>query len=286
MASNPVILVHAGAWALPPELEANHLEAMQSALNAGFAALKAGGNAIDAVQVAVEAMEQSGKVNAGKGAVLNEHQKRELDAMIMASDFSAGAVTGVANTTHAVRLARAVMEHTPHVFLSGKGAERFAQGPADLPKAASKSAQALTKARAEFGYGDTVGAVALDSHGRLAAATSTGGTLGKLEGRIGDSPIVGSGGYACPWAAASTTGHGEALMKICAAKTACDFVRQGLRPQLAAERTVAELHELVSGKGGLILLDKNGNAGFAFNTPAMSCAYKDAKTEWAEVKRR
>lgn len=283
----PVLIVHAGAWSLPSKLEKDHIEAMNDAIHAGSKVLQTGGTAKDAVQATVESMEQSGKVNAGIGGVLNEHQERELDAMIMGSDFSAGAVTGIAHTTHAVRLARTVMDHTPHAFIAGTGAEKLRQdSPAEkLPKHL-KSAEALLQARREFGYGDTVGAVALDKQGNLAAATSTGGTPDKLQGRIGDSPVVGCGGYACPWAACSTTGHGEALMKITAAKTACEFVRQGVHPLKAAENTVRELEILVQGKGGLILLDAKGNHGIAFNTPAISVGIWNAAETWTKVLRK
>ncbi len=279
----PVLAVHAGAWRMPGRLEMRHVRAMHDALKTGWAAMP--GGALEAVTAAVSCMEKSGDVNAGAGGVLNRDRKRELDAMVMDSAFNAGSVASLSATTEAVRIARCVMQKTPHVLLVGKGADAFARKCRAAGTKSSDFSKALTAARREFGYGDTVGAIALDQEGKLAAATSTGGTPDKIPGRVGDSPLVGSGGYAAPWAACSTTGHGEALLKICAAKTACDFVRNKKSAKSAATATIRELERAVNGLGGLILLNQKGDFAVAFNTPAMSVGWTDGATLWARVLR-
>jgi len=231
----PKLIVHGGAWNIPNEMDSAHQNGVTAALKAGYAILEQGGSALDAVEKAVNIMEADDTFDAGRGAFLNEIGEIELDAMIMdGRDLGYGAVGAVQNLLNPVSLARKVMEQTEHCFLVGKGAQLFAQRmgfEALDPKAL------LTTRELEFYHNikdqvdfkthhpfqneprDTVGAVAMDAQGNLAAATSTGGTARKMVGRVGDSPMPGAGGYADnELGAVSTTGWGESIMKVLLAK--------------------------------------------------------------------
>jgi beta-aspartyl-peptidase (threonine type) len=290
------IAVHGGAgqW----KYSADHLEravtACCDAANAAQVILRAGGPALDAIEAAVRFLEDAPVVDAGKGSYLNAVGEIELDAMIMdGSTMELGAVAAVRGIRNPVSLARYVMFHSRHNFLVAQGAEAFADS-INFPRCESNDLitdeqrviyqefllsrdgeiGAFPSNSVEFDEGDTVGAVAIDVDGNLAAATSTGGTKLKEPGRVGDSPLVGSGAYADNLTAAvSATGNGEALMKILISKRVCDFVADGLSTQKACEAAIDVLSERVGGRGGLIAVDRSGRVGIAFNTVAMPYAY-------------
>jgi len=277
----PVLVVHGGAWEIPEEDHPAHLEGCRRAAEAGWAVLLDGGSALDAIETAIRLMEDDPTFDAGVGSFLNAAGEVELDAIIMdGRDLNLGAVAAVQRVRHPVSLARLVMTESEHAMLVGYGAEAFAREhhmPICPPWELLVGRELERWREFQSGHGlrppdyftpmGTVGAVALDRAGDLAAATSTGGTPNKLPGRIGDSPLVGCGAYADNrTAAASATGLGEALMKIVACKTACDGVGQGLTPQQAAEATIALLEERTGGHGGLIMVDRQGRVGIAHNT--------------------
>jgi len=264
-------------------------EGCRQAADAGWAVLAQGGPALDAIEAAVRVMEDDPAFDAGLGSFLNAAGQVELDAIIMdGRDLSFGAVAAVQRVRHPVTLARLVMAHSGHAMLVGAGAEAFAheQGlplcsPEELLAGRElerwRAAQAGGNPHGWEPFGtppsDTVGAVALDADGNLAAATSTGGTFNKLPGRVGDSPLVGCGAYADNrTGAVSATGLGEALMKVVISKTACDFIGKGMTAQEAAEAAIAVLAGRTTGDGGLIVLDRLGRIGIAHNTPHIAYA--------------
>jgi len=227
--------------------------------------------------------------DAGYGSHLNLDGEVECDAIVMdAATLRAGSAAGLRHVRNPVRVARAILEHSPHMMLISEGAERFAVehditlcdsealvSPAER-EAWERCREDSHAAEHHRGHEQgTVGAVALDEQGRLFAATSTGGTCCKLPGRVGDSPLIGCGCYAdTETGAVSATGYGEAIMRVVMAKTACDFLRPAnSTPARAAQAAVQLLANRGKGTGGLILLDKNGNPGFAFNTPRMSYGF-------------
>ncbi|HEY3521546.1 MAG TPA: isoaspartyl peptidase/L-asparaginase, partial [Rhodanobacteraceae bacterium] len=250
-----------------------------------------GGSAMDAVEAAIRLMEDNPLFNAGKGAVFTYDGKNELDASIMdGSNMKAGSVAGVRSVRHPISLARAVMEHSPHVMLIGEGAEAFARerdvefaAPEyfhteerwrQLQDALAGEAQGELQARGYFG---TVGAVALDASGHLAAATSTGGMTGKRWGRVGDSPIIGAGTYANARCAVSCTGHGEFYIRACAAHAICMGVTE-LHQSLAdaAEQVINREIPQLGGSGGAIALCADGTFAMPFNTEGMYRGWIDA----------
>jgi L-asparaginase / beta-aspartyl-peptidase len=280
------LIVHGGAWDIPDEaIEACKAGCLR-ALHAGYSILTNGGHALDAVQAAITILEDDPVFDAGYGSHLNLDGYVECDAIVMdAATLRAGSVAGLRRIKNPIQAARAVLEQCPHMMLIGQGAEQFAVDhgvplcdPEELISSAEREAWERCRRdshAAEHHRGHeqgTVGAVALDEQGRLFAATSTGGTCCKLPGRVGDSPLIGSGCYADhETGAVSSTGYGEAIMKVVLAKTACDFLRPaGSTPTRAAQAAVQLLVRRGKGTGGLILLDKNGNPGFAFNTPRMA----------------
>jgi len=284
----PVLLIHGGAGEisreeLSPEREAAFRAALASALKAGYAVLDEGGSALDAVTTAIVEMEDDELFNAGRGAVFTHEARNEMDAAVMdGATLEAGAVAAVRLVKNPILLAREVMENSPHVMLIGAGAEEFAiERSIELrPPAYFRTerrwrqllermdSQASTAPGAQFG---TVGAVAVDRHGNLAAGTSTGGMTDKRTGRVGDSPIIGAGTYAdndsC---AVSATGHGEYFIRAVVAYDICARVRYlGQAPVESARAVVmGELVEM-GGKGGVIVLDRMGRHGFVFNTGGM-----------------
>jgi beta-aspartyl-peptidase (threonine type) len=283
--ARPAILVHGGAWATPEgELEAHRIGVNRASM-IGFEILLTGGSAMDAVQRAVEFLESDPTFNAGRGSVLNARGEVELDAAIMeGSELKAGAVACVSRIQHPVSLAREVLESSPHVMLSGEGALEFARShgipfcdPGEL--IVERERERYLRARrlgtpASSPPNETVGAVACDSHGHVAAASSTGGAFLKLPGRIGDSPVIGSGLYADDRrGAAASTGAGEAILRMVMAYRACEAMTTGIGPSEAAQQTIRTLESRAGGEGGIILVDAKGELGYAFNTPHMAHAY-------------
>ena len=286
------ILVHGGAWATPDGQVESHRQGVERAARVGFDVLRGGGSAVDAVVEAIRVMEADPAFNAGRGAVLNEAGEVELDAAIMeGAELAAGAVAAVQGIEHPVDLARRVMERSPHVLLVGAGAVAFAraQGIATCPPKSliverererwvkakrSEKDPTLGKFPVALDPADTVGAVARDESGHLAAATSTGGTLLKLPGRVGDSPLVGCGLYADDrLGAAASTGWGEGIIRVVMARSALEFLGSGSPVAQAARRAVDLLESRTGGRGGIILMAPDGNLGFAFSTPHMAHAY-------------
>jgi len=291
----PAIAVHGGAGHLGSDdpatsgaPDAPRLEGVRRAAEAGWAVLRAGGPALDAVEAAVRALEDDPTFNAGTGATLTAAGDVELDASIMDGEtLRCGAVAVVTDVRNPVSLARAVMERSAHVLLAGPGASAFAR---EVGIPAVENARLVTprqRARWEAaraaapvaarppgqGFG-TVGAVARDARGHLAAATSTGGTAMKRAGRVGDTPIIGAGTYADDrLAAVSCTGHGECIIQVGLARLAADLVGAGRTADEAAREAVRRLAERVGGEGGLVLVGPRGEVAFAHGTPVMSRAW-------------
>lgn len=287
----PVALViHGGAGVidragLDPAREREIRAALDAALDAGHAVLREGGAALDAVQAAVVVLEDSPHFNAGRGAVFTADGHNELDAALMEGHtLRAGAVAGLRRVRNPIRLARAVMEQSPHVMLIGKGAEAFARAqgiemvdPAwfrtehrwqQLQQARAREQAALAPSRASL-YG-TVGAVALDVHGHLAAATSTGGMTNKRWGRVGDAPIIGAGTYATAGCAVSATGWGEYFIRLAVAHDICARVKyRGDALPDAAHAVIDRDVPALGGDGGVIALDADGRIAMPFNTSGM-----------------
>ncbi|HKW16071.1 MAG TPA: isoaspartyl peptidase/L-asparaginase [Terriglobales bacterium] len=292
MTANPVLLVHGGAWAIPDELVAAHLNGVNKALETGWGILQKGGSALDAVEEAVVIMENDEAFDAGRGSFLNREGKVQLDALIMdGATLRAGGVGCVERLANPIRAARKVLSESPHVYFVADGAERFAQEHGislcknedlvitrEVERLRAFQANVSEKSQELFAptiSHDTVGAVALDSDGNIAAATSTGGTLNKAPGRLGDSSLIGCGCYADnQTAAASTTGWGEPIMKLVLAKWAADRVASGNLPQWVAAEAMNYLKDRVNGHGGIILLDAQGRFGIAHNTPRMAWAFQ------------
>ena len=289
------IAIHGGAGSMSPATmpqaaQAEHLAALEGARDAGSAILAAGGSALDAVVAAVAVLEDDAKFNAGRGAVFTYHGTTELDAAIMDGESrAAGAVAAATHTRNPVRLARAVMEASPHVFLSGPGADEFSreQGleqvdpdwfatPERWRQLQELKARKLGWYDVDLKYG-TVGAVAVDQAGHVAAGTSTGGLTGKRWGRIGDSPVIGAGTYADDRACAvSATGAGEYFIRAGVAHEICARMRmKGESAQVAADAVIAEVGAL-GGSGGVIVAAPDGSTAFAFNTPGMYRARADS----------
>lgn len=289
------IIVHGGAWDIPPELHADHIAGCRAAAEAGWAVLTDGGSALDAVEAAVRIMEDHPVFDAGTGSHLNADGFVELDAGIMdGRTLLAGAVASVKRVANPITLARRVLHDSPHVFLVGEGAERFAAAagiplcdPAELVVARERrlwearrraDAEGRTPAdsgRAAFGAADTVGAVALDAAGDLAVGNSTGGTFYKHPGRVGDTPIIGCGLYADnTMGAAACTGWGEQIMKTVLAKTTVDQIALLGNATTAANVAIAYFRHRVDGRGGVICISPDGQLGLAHSTPYLAHAYR------------
>jgi len=267
-----------------PEKEKAIRADLQEALEAGYAVLKSGGNSLDAVSKAIVLMEDSPYFNAGKGAVFNHDGKNELDASIMdGTTLRAGSVANVHKVKNPILLARAVMEKSPHVMLVGDGAEQFAKSIGmtlvdpkyfyteerwqQLQQALKEEA---AKEKSTASLHGTVGAVALDTAGHLAAGTSTGGMTNKRYGRVGDSPIIGAGTYANAKCAVSATGWGEFYIRTVAAHDICARVEYRGEPAAqAAKEVVMDAVPKLGGDGGVIALDADGNFATPFNTEGM-----------------
>ena len=275
------IAVHGGAGTREPETAAARATAVTEAAAAGWAVLRDGGSSLDAVIAAVARLEDDPLFNAGLGGVLTEDGTVELDASIMeGAALRAGAVAAVRGICNPIRLARVVMDEGREVFLVGPPAEALARrhqlrvvAPADLVTEA-----ALRRWRARGAApGNTVGAVARDTHGHLAAATSTGGVGRQRAGRVGDSAVLGAGTYADDLVGAgSATGPGEAIMRVGLVRTALEALRQGAAVESAARAALATLEQRVGARAGLILLDPHGRIGIAHTTEAMPTAHRVA----------
>ena len=289
------IAIHGGSGSMTratmsEAVQAEHLAALETARDAGARLLAEGASALDAVVATVVKLEDDPRFNAGRGAVFTYHGTTELDAAIMdGATRAAGAVAAATHTRNPVRLARAVMEASPHVFLSGPGADEFSreqgleQVDPDWFATAERWRQLQELKAKKLGWYDvdlkygTVGAVAVDQFGHVAAATSTGGLTGKRWGRIGDSPLIGAGTYADDRACAvSATGAGEFFIRTSAAHEIGARMRMvGETAQTAADAVIAEIGVL-GGNGGVIVVAPDGSTAFAFNTPGMYRARADS----------
>ena len=332
--TEPVLLLHGGAWAMPDGAVHAHENGVKQALRAGWDVLARNGSALDAVQAAITVMEDDDTFDAGRGSFLTRDGRVQLDALLMSgTDLRAGGVACVERLRNPIQAARLVLERSPHVYFVGPGAESFAAqhgmalidnselviarererltrfqqaeaaGLPDTTFAGSSAAPAVQPAEdpalaesatdeaiqhglpTELQFADptlhshdTVGAVALDAAGNLAAGTSTGGTLSKAPGRVGDSSLIGCGCYADNESAAvSLTGWGEPIMKLVLGKWAADRVAAGHPPQQAATDAIAYLHRRLGGHGGIILLGPDGRIGLAHNTPRMAWGWATAE---------
>jgi len=310
--TNPVLVVHGGAWAIPDDMVEAHLNGVRNASAAGWRVLERGGSALDAVEEAVVVLEDDETFDAGRGAFLNRDGKVQLDAFIMdGSTLRGGGVGCVERLRNPVRAARKILSDSPHVYFVAEGAERFAAEhgitlcrnedliiPREVERLRAYQAQASNSSSNDGNdlfapaiandmlSHDTVGAVALDRDGNIAASTSTGGTLNKAPGRLGDSSLIGCGCYADNLtAAASTTGWGEPIMKLVLAKWAADRVESGSLPEWVAKEAMNYLRQRLNGHGGIILLDAEGRFGIAHNTPRMAWATHTTQKQEAGITR-
>lgn len=305
------IVVHGGAGVierskLGPEGDKEYRAGLDRAIHAGAAVLDKGGSAMDAVEAAIHVMEEDPHFNAGKGAVFTREGKNEMDSAIMdGSNLKAGAVAGVSRVHSPISAARAVMEKSPHVMIAGHGADDFAASvglkmeppsyfftesrwdgliqqlkkdglpipprPAGVPPAGEKIPVATLDESPESGVHGTVGVVALDKQGNIAAGTSTGGMQGKMPGRIGDSPIIGAGTYASNQSCAvSGTGTGEYFIRLGVAREVCNLVYfRHMKLQDAVDEVIHKELEALHGDGGVIAITPDGQLAWSFNTPGM-----------------
>lgn len=288
----PSIIVHGGAWDIPPDLHAAHRQGTRRAIDAGWALLAAGGSARDAVEAAIVVMENDETFDAGRGSFLNSDGQVELDAGFMdGAELQVGAVAGVQFIQNPIRLARAVMEKSEHVLLIAQGAQRFANRmgfptcdltdlavPREFERWQRLLYDRTYSGRQAFGRpADTVGCVALDQAGHISAGASTGGTPNKMPGRVGDVPMVGCGFYADDeLGGASCTGWGESIAKVILARLALHHLYRLGDPMAAARAAIQVLTDKADGLGGIILLSPDGRPGWHSNTPHMAYAYRRA----------
>ena len=310
MPTNPVLVVHGGAWAIPDDMVDAHLNGVRNAAAAGWRVLERGGSALDAVEEAVVVLEDDETFDAGRGSFLNRDGKVQLDAFIMdGATLRGGGVGCVERLRNPVRAARKILSDSPHLYFVAEGAERFAAEhgialcrnedlivPREVDRLRAYQARASTGSDGNDLFApvisddmlshDTVGAIALDRDGNVAASTSTGGTLNKAPGRLGDSSLIGCGCYADNLsAAASTTGWGEPIMKLVLAKWAADRVESGSLPEWVAKEAMNYLQQRLNGHGGIILLDAEGRFGIAHNTPRMAWALRTVQKHDAGITR-
>lgn len=277
----PAIVIHGGAGSSEPKAAAGQRPGAIAALTAGWAALSAGASAVDAVCAAVSGLEDDPNFNAGFGSCLTSAGRVEMDASIMdGSDLRCGAVAVVRRCRNPIQLARAVMIDRRHVFYVGEDADAFAAEhglPLVEPDSLIAGGQRERLQRQTASPEGTVGAVAVDRSGHVAAATSTGGMLGKRPGRVGDSAVIGAGTYADDrLGAASATGEGEAILRVVMSKAAVDGMGSGEDPQPNAQRAIDLLAQRTGGRGGIILVDRFGRIGAAFNAAHMTWGYRRA----------
>ncbi|HZU23513.1 MAG TPA: isoaspartyl peptidase/L-asparaginase [Terriglobales bacterium] len=299
--NEPILLVHGGAWSMPDELVAAHERGIRNALRAGWAVLERKASSLDAVEAAVRVMEDDDTFDAGRGSFLTTDGRVQCDALMMdGATLRAGGVGCVERIRNPISAARKVLEESAHVYFVGEGAERFAAAHgieliANEELVIDREREHLRRCKEKAAQGmefeifahshDTVGAVALDAAGNLAAATSTGGTLNKTPGRVGDASLIGCGTYADNQSAAvSTTGWGEPFMKLVLGKWAVDQIAAGATPEAAAWAAMDYVKSRLNGHGGIILLDRNGRMGMAHNTSRMAVGYRRQSGEWCAVK--
>jgi len=298
---------------MPDDMVDAHIQGVNNAIAAGWGVLERGGSALDAVEEAVVIMEDDETFDAGRGSFLNRDGRVQLDALIMdGATLRTGGVGCVEHLRNPVRAARKILSESPHVYFVGEGAEKFAAEhgvslcknedliiPREVERLHTYQTELAQRNAKQDGNDlfapttddltishDTVGAVALDRDGNIAAATSTGGTLNKAPGRLGDSSLIGCGCYADnESAAASTTGWGEPIMKLVLAKWTADRIAAGNLPEWSAQEAMNYLKQRVNGHGGIIVLNREGHIGMAHNTPRMAWAYKTAKKQESGVLR-
>jgi len=289
-------MIHGGAGALDNvkdhKTAVRYLDAIKRILEHGRSVMELGGSSLQAVEACASLLEDDPVFNAGCGSVLNENGKVEMDAAIMdGRDLSAGAVAAVSNIANPIQLARQIMTNSEHVMLIQEGAQQFAKhcgielAPDEYfftPDRIEQLKEAKAKHRIMLDHDDsdddstdqkygTIGAIARDQHGNLAAATSTGGIVNKRLGRVGDSPIIGAGVYADnETCAVSATGYGEDFMRTVIAKTVSDFIlMKGMNAEQATDASIQYLARKVNGRGGIIVIDKDGNCSSGFTTKKM-----------------
>lgn len=302
-----VVAVHGGAWDIPEQLWTDSIQGVKAAALAAHKKLLFGGNAVDAVEAAVVLMEEDPVFDAGLGSVLTSEGGVEVSALIMeGARLEAGAVAAASCLLTPVMLARRIMEDTPYSLLAGEGANKFAESIGmkrhSLEELVTDEARRqlgeYTKYRTavntlfnkperggtmpNFGGHDTVGCVALDAAGLVACATSTGGITGQLPGRVGDTPLVGCGGYADNEAGAvSTTGHGESIIRVGLAHCIVNSLAGGVSAHAAGEAALARMLERVGGRGGCVVVRQNGDVAAPFTTARMPWAYvKEGLLHW------
>jgi beta-aspartyl-peptidase (threonine type) len=285
------LIVHGGAWDIPEDRIEDHRSGCVRALQIGWDILRSGGNAVDAVEQVVRCLEDYEAFDAGRGSHLNAEGFVELDASIMnGRTLRCGAVAAVRRVRNPISLARCIMDRSEHILLVGAGAERFAADhqmalcrEEELVSPRERAAWVATQGNDDYTTkdafrkrpSDTVGAVAMDANGDLCVGTSTGGTFRKHPGRVGDSPLIGCGSYADnAVGGVSTTGWGEAMIKVVMAKTVIDILEaNGGNAQAAADRGIDIVRTKADGYGGVIVLNHRGECAVAFNTPRMARAY-------------
>jgi beta-aspartyl-peptidase (threonine type) len=295
---------------MPDDMVDAHIRGVSNALAAGWRVLERGGSALDAVEEAVVIMEDDETFDAGRGSFLNRDGRVQLDALIMdGQTLRAGGVGCVEHLRNPIRAARKILSESPHVYFVGEGAEKFAaehgislcrNEELIIPREVERLRRYQESLAASKQDGndlfapsddmtishDTVGAVALDRNGNIAAATSTGGTLNKAPGRLGDSSLIGCGCYADnESAAASTTGWGEPIMKLVLAKWTADRIAAGNLPEWSAQEAMNYLKLRVNGHGGIIVLNREGHIGISHNTPRMAWACKTVKKQQSGIER-
>ena len=290
-AESPAIVIHGGAgWFsnMSPDEIKDLKKGLKMAADKGFEILENGGSSVDAVEAAIIILEDNPLFNAGRGSVYTSEERQEMDASIMTGkDNEAGAVSSVTNVKNPISLARHVMEETPHVMFTSRGAEKLARDNNIEQVEQSYFAnpdRLKSLKKAQENKKGTVGVVAIDKNRVITAGTSTGGMTNKAPGRVGDSPIIGAGTWvennSC---GVSATGHGEYFIRFSVAKEICVKARyQNKSIQQASNEVMNQLKE-IGADGGVIVMDNKGNYAFAFNTPAMARAYKDASSEVIKI---
>ena len=290
-AESPAIVIHGGAgWFsnMSPNEIKDLKKGLKMAADKGFEILENGGSSVDAVEAAIIILEDNPLFNAGRGSVYTSEERQEMDASIMTGkDNEAGAVSSVTNVKNPISLARHVMEETPHVMFTSSGAEKLARDNNIEQVEQSYFAnpdRLKSLKKAQENKKGTVGVVAIDKNRVITAGTSTGGMTNKAPGRVGDSPIIGAGTWvennSC---GVSATGHGEYFIRFSVAKEICVKARyQNKSIQQASTEVMNQLKE-IGADGGVIVMDNKGNYAFAFNTPAMARAYKDASSEVIKI---
>jgi beta-aspartyl-peptidase (threonine type) len=270
--SNPIIIVHGGATVFKEQQHPAILGTIEAAAKKGLCIMENGGSSLDAVEASTWILEDSGLFTAGGNSPPNRDGVVELDAAIMdGSLLKSGGVMAVRDVFHPISLARYILERTAIMQIAGDGAKQMYK---EMVKSGYRKeiTQNKTESNKMAASCDTVGSVALDEHGRIAVSSSTSGWPGKIPGRVGDTPIIGSGLFANEMAGASCTGRGEQILRVVMARMAVYHVENGTAVQEAVSLIMRELREKTSGEAGLIMLDNNGTVGFGFDTPHMPIA--------------